>query len=260
MKLGMVTYNMGAKMTLEELLPFCVETGLEGVELRSTHAHGVELESSAADRAKVKAMFADSPITLTQYGTACEFQSPDPAEVKKNIEDAFAYCQLAADIGAPGIKVRPNKIYDDVPVEKTVAQIGKALHEVGTYGEGLGVEIRVECHGSGTSDPKIMRQIFDAADHKNVYANWNSNAIDMDENKSIDWSFNLLKDKIRYCHITDIGVYQYPWQDLFNKLKGINFEGWCMAEISANEDPVRFMKYYRTLFDLYTGNYTWPHA
>jgi sugar phosphate isomerase/epimerase len=80
----------------------------------------------------------------------------------------------------------------------------------------------------------------------------------MDDNGSIDWSFELLKDKIDYCHITDIGVYQYPWQDLFTKLQGIGYDGWCMAEISPNDDPERFMKYYRTVFDLYTGNYRWP--
>lgn len=260
MKLGMVTYRMGETMTLPELLTFCQATGLEGVELRSTHAHGVELTMSAEERANVKALFADSPVTLAQYGTACEYQSPDPAELKKHIDDSLAFCQLAADIGAPGIKVRPNRLYDDVPVEKTVEQIGKALAEVGTYGEGLGVEIRVECHGRGTSDPKIMRQIMDVADHKNVVINWNSNAVDMDENGSIDWSFDLLKHKIRYCHIIDIGMYTYPWQDFFNKLKGIGFDGWCMAEIQPNEDPERFMKYYKTLFDLYTGQYAWPRA
>ncbi len=258
MKLGMVTYLMGAKMELPELLKFCEDTGLEGVELRSTHAHNVELDTPAEKRREVKAMFADSPVAIAQYGTACEYQSQDPAVLKKNIEDTHAFAQLAADIGAPGIKVRPNRLHDDEPEEKTVERIGKALNQVGTFAEGVGVEIRVECHGSGTSHPRVMRAIMDAADHDNVYVNWNSNSVDMDENGSIDWSFDLLKHKLRYAHITDIGVYQYPWQDLFNKFKSVGFDGYCMAEIKANEDPVRFMKYYRTLFDLYTGNYAWP--
>jgi len=99
-----------------------------------------------------------------------------------------------------------------------------------------------------------------AADHDNVVVNWNSNSVDMDENGSIDWSFDLLKHKIEYCHITDIGVYQYPWQDLFDKLEGIGYDGYSMAEIQPNDQPERFMKYYRTLFDLYTGKYTWPRS
>lgn len=44
MKLGMVTYNMGKEMKLDELIAFCEAVGLAGVELRTTHAHGVEVE------------------------------------------------------------------------------------------------------------------------------------------------------------------------------------------------------------------------
>lgn len=260
MKCGMVTYLMGAEMELPDLIEFCVSTGLEAVELRSTHAHKVELDTNAARRREVKAMFADSPIALAQYGTACEYQSQDPDELKKNIEDTHAFAQLAADIGAPGIKVRPNRLHDDEPEDKTVERIGNALRQVGTFAEGVGVEIRVECHGRGTSHPNVMRKIMDAADHDNVYVNWNSNSVDMDENGSIDWSFDLLKHKLRYLHITDIGVYQYPWQDLFDKLNAMGFDGYCMAEIKYNEDPERFMKYYRTLFDLYSGQYAWPRG
>lgn len=258
MKLGMVTYNMGKDMTLPELIDFCQKTGLEGVELRTSHKHGVELELSKEERAKVRAMFADSPVTLAGLGSTYEFHDPDPVKVKENIEGAIAYAQLAADVGAQGIKVRPNGLPEGVPVEKTCEQIGKALRQIATFAEGIGVQVRLEVHGKGSSDPSLVRKMMDYADHPNALVCWNSNASDMDENKSIDKSFELLKHKIALVHITDIGIYQYPWQDLFNKLKGINYQGFCLAEISYNEQPERFMKYYRTLFDLYTGRYHWP--
>jgi sugar phosphate isomerase/epimerase len=101
---------------------------------------------------------------------------------------------------------------------------------------------------------------MDYADHPNAVVCWNSNGTDMDANGSIESSFDLLKSKIEHVHINEIGVYQYPWQDLFNRLKAMNYQGWCLAEIQYNEQPERFMKFYRTLFDLYTGNYQWPHG
>ena len=260
MKLGMVTYNMGKDMTVDELILFCEATGLEGVELRTTHKHGVEIELNAAQRAEVKKKFADSRVEIAGLGSAYEFHSPDPAEVKRNIEGACAYAQLAADVGSPGIKVRPNGIREDIGPEKTCEQIGKALRQVAVFAAGLGVQVRLEVHGNKSSDPKLCRLMMDYADHPNALICWNSNASDMDDHKSIEWSFNLLKDKIAEAHITEIGVYQYPWQDLFNKLKGINYQGYCLAEIAYNPEPERFMKYYRTLFDLYTGNYKWPHG
>ncbi|HRI88833.1 MAG TPA: TIM barrel protein, partial [Candidatus Hydrogenedentes bacterium] len=166
--------------------------------------------------------------------------------------------QLAADIGASGIKVRPNALPEGVPVEKTLEQIGKASRQVAVFAEGVGVRVRIEVHGKGTNDPKNMRTILDHADHPYVVTCWNSNAQDMDESKSIASNFELLKNTIEHVHINEIGVYQYPWQDLFTRLKAMNYPGWILAEIAYNEDPKRFMKFYRTLFDLYTGNYAWP--
>ena len=51
MKLGMVTYNMGKDMDCPALIDLCKKTGLQGVELRTTHAHGVEIELPKEKRA-----------------------------------------------------------------------------------------------------------------------------------------------------------------------------------------------------------------
>jgi sugar phosphate isomerase/epimerase len=262
MKLGLVTYNMAKDMKLAELIAFCEETGLDGAELRTTHAHGVEVELSADERDTVKKMFDDSPVAIAGLGSSFEYDSPDPAVVKENIEGSKVYAQLAADVGAPGIKVRPNHLHEDegIAPEATCEQIGKAIGEVAEFAAGLGVEVRMEVHGAGTAKPEYCRLIMDAADHPNALVCWNSNPTDMDENGSIDASFELLKHKIALVHITDIGIYQYPWQDLFSKLKGIGYQGFCLGELQYNEQPERFMKYFRTLFDLYTGNYAWPRS
>lgn len=260
MKLGMVTYNMGKDMDLPTLLRLCEECGLGGVELRTTHKHGVEVELNTEQRAEVRRTFADSPVKLAGLGSAFEYHSPDADELKKNIEGSLAYARLAADVGAPGIKVRPNGLPDGVPIEKTCEQIGRAVRQVAAFAEGVGVKVWVEVHGRGTSDPPVMRDIMDYADHPNATVCWNSNGTDMDAMGSIEASFDLLRDKIEHVHINEIGVYQYPWQDLFNRLKAMDYQGWCLAEIQYNEQPERFMKFYRTLFDLYTGNYTWPRG
>ena len=259
MKLGMVTYSMGKDMDCPRLIAFCQETGLQGVELRTTHAHGVEVELSKNQRAEVRRMFEDSGIEIAGLGSAFEYHAKDPEEVMQNVEGSKAYAQLAADVGAPGIKVRPNGLFDDVPVEQTCEQIGKALRDVAAFAEGLGVQVRLEVHGgNGSADPKNIRKMMDYADHPNALVCWNSNPGEQDENGSIQANFDLLKHKIALVHITDIGVYQYPWQQLFDNLTAINYQGYCLAEIQYNEQPERFMKYYRTIFDLYTGNYSYP--
>jgi sugar phosphate isomerase/epimerase len=258
MRLGMVTYNMGKDMSREQLIALCHETGLEGLELRTTHAHGVEVTLSKEERHAVREQFAEAGVAIACLGSAFEYHAADPAVVRENVDGSCEYAQLAADLGCKGIKVRPNGLREDISVEATCEQIGVALRDVGNCAGDLGVQVHVEVHGRGTSDPRAMRMIMDHANHPAVSVCWNSNATDMDADQSIQWSFDLLKDKITHVHITDIGVYQYPWQDLFDNLKQMGYQGWCMAEIQYNPEPERFMKYYRTLFDLYTGNYQFP--
>ena len=43
MKLGLVTYLWAKEWTNSEIISNCEKAGIQGVELRSTHAHGVEI-------------------------------------------------------------------------------------------------------------------------------------------------------------------------------------------------------------------------
>ena len=133
MKLGLVTYNMAKDWDVPTIIEKCVETGFSGVELRTTHAHGVEVELSASERAAVKQQFDDSPIEIAGLGSAFDYHAVDQEAVRQNIEGTKVYSQLAADVGAPGVKVRPNGLPEEVPVEKTLEQIGLALRECGEF-------------------------------------------------------------------------------------------------------------------------------
>jgi len=147
MQIGLVTYKWGEAMDLNTLISSCEKSGVLGVELRTTHKHGVEPSLSKAERAEVKKRFADSNVLCLGPGTNGEFHATDPAELKKNIEDTKAFIKLSHDIGASGVKVKPNKLLKEVPREKTLDQIGRSLRELGIYAADYGQEIRLEVHG-----------------------------------------------------------------------------------------------------------------
>ena len=50
---GMVTYLWGRDLSLPELLVACEASGLEGLELRTTHRHGVERDLGAEERREI---------------------------------------------------------------------------------------------------------------------------------------------------------------------------------------------------------------
>jgi sugar phosphate isomerase/epimerase len=230
MQLGLVTYNWGKDWDLPTLLKNCAATGFLGVELRSTHKHGVEPSLILKQRAEVADRFADSPVELVGLGSACEYHSPEPAVVKKNIDETKAFVMLCHDIGGTGVKVRPNALPPGVPVEKTCAQIGAALNEVGAFAEGYGVQIRVEVHGRGTADIPVFRKIMDAADNPNVTVCWNCNPSDL-AGEGLEHNFGLLQKRFgAVIHIHDLRDDKYPWKGFFGLLKDIKYEGWTLIE------------------------------
>ena len=249
--LGLVTYNVAKDWDLDTILRNVREAGLQGVELRTTHAHGVERTLSPAARAEVRAKCGDAGLLQVSLGSVCEFHSPDPAVVRQNVADCREWVLLAKDIGARGVKVRPNGLPKDVPEEKTLEQIGKSLAECGRFARENGVEIWCEVHGDQTRIPARMRRIMDACGHPAVGVTWNSNDTDVKDG-TLEESFGLLSPFVRCCHITDIGVAPppepqnaagasappgpprstppYPYRELFSRLSGAGFTGFTLCE------------------------------
>lgn len=252
MKLGLVTYNMAKDWDIDTIIEKCEATGFEGVELRTTHAHGVEVTLSADEREAVKKKFEDSKIELAGLGSTFEYHAVDQDVVRKNIEGTKEYAILARDVGASGIKVRPNGLQEKagIPTEKTLEQIGLALRECGEFAADYGVQIRLEVHGGDTSYPPHIRTILDTADRSNVVACWNSNQREV-EAGSIKQYFDLLAGRIGLVHMRDL-VAGYPWRELFTLLKQSGYQGFCLAEMPGSPEPERIMKYYRAVWDALT--------
>ncbi|MSR83487.1 MAG: sugar phosphate isomerase/epimerase [Candidatus Latescibacteria bacterium] len=253
MRLGLVTYSLAKDWDLGTLIANCEQTGFAGVELRTTHAHKVESDLNPTQRAEVRKRFAGSPVELVGLGTAFEFDMVDPAELQCHIEGTKAYLQLAADLGASGVKVRPNKLHEDegVPRDQTFAQIGRALRQCGESAADLGVQLRLEVHGRFTCEPPHIRTMLDYADHPSVVACWNSNPQDLDGG-SIDGNFALLAGRIGLVHINELWS-DYPWRRLCELLRQSGYAGYCLAEIAESPDPLRLMRYYRALWQLQAG-------
>jgi sugar phosphate isomerase/epimerase len=252
MHLGMVTYNLAQDWDVPTIIKNCEAAKFEGVELRTTHAHKVEVNLSKAEREEVKKRFADSKVQLMGLGSVFDYHTPDQAKLRKDIEATKEYILLAQDVGATGVKVRPNGLPKEVPVEKTLAQIGRALREVGDFARDHGQVIRLEVHGTGTAFPPHIKTILDTSNHPSVGACWNSNASDLDS-EGWDHNFDLLKDKIFSVHMTDLFQEEYPYRKLLTRLNENRFTGFCLAEVPTSTDPVRVMKYYRALWLAYQG-------
>jgi sugar phosphate isomerase/epimerase len=251
LKLGTVTYNIAKDWDVPTIIKNLTEAGFDGVELRTTHKHGVEITLTPPQRAEVRKQFEGSAVRIGGLGTTCEFHSPDPAIVRKNIDETKEWVKLAQDLGSPSVKVRPNGLPKEVPEEKTLEQIGKSLAECGAFAREHGIVIQLEVHGTETQRVPRIRKIFDyGGNHPAVRACWNSNQTDLLDG-GFDANFQLLKNQIGQVHMRDLMLEEYPWKKLISNLAQMNFQGYCFAEIPESADPVRVLKYFRGMFRAY---------
>ena len=250
MKIGMVTYQLGQDWDIETIIKNCEAAHFQGVELRTSHKHGVEVSLSKEQREQARARFQNSKVELMGLGSAFDYHTPDQAKLKEDIAATKEYIKLAHDVGAPGVKVRPNGFAKEVSKEKTLEQIGKSLRELGEFADGYGVQIRLEVHGTGTSLLPHIKTIMDVANHSAVGVCWNSNQSDL-EGEGFDHNFDLVKNKIFSVHMRDLYLEEYPFRRLLTRLNETGFGGYCLAEIPESKDPVRVMKYFRGLWLAY---------
>jgi len=246
---GLVTYQWAKDWDLPTLLANCVKTNVLGVELRTTHKHGVEPSLNDQQRAEVRQRFSDSGVTCVGIGSDERFDNTDPAVVRKAIEASKAFVILSHDIGGSGVKVKPDRFWPTVPREKTIEQIGKSLNELGEFAEGFGQQIRLEVHGQCAELPTIAA-IMQVADHPSVGVCWNSNPQDL-QGEGLEHNFNLVKGRFgSTAHIHLLEMPTYPFAKLLDLYVQMDYQGWLMLEEGKiPEDPVAELARQRKLFD-----------
>ena len=67
-----------------------------------------------------------------------------------------------------------------------------------------------------------------------------------------DCAKNGVKDIVE-VHMRDIFLTEYPWRRLLNGLVAAGYRGFCLAEIPESSDPVRVMRYFKSLWLAYQG-------
>jgi len=257
LKLGLMTYQIGQSWDIPTIIKNCKETRFAHVQLRTTHKHGVELTLTAPQRAEVKQRFIDAGLAIS-LASAYQYHDTDPAVLRKNIEGTKQFLQLAKDVGALGVRVFPNGVPDEgrPDREKILEQIGKSVSECASTGHDLGVQLRMEEHGNGTSNIPTVRKILDYANNPHVWIIWNCSPSDHtgqglpkgSEGMSFEAQFNLVKGRIGNVHLRELHT-EYPWRQLFSLLNTSGFKGYCDVEVSPEStEPVRFMHNFRALF------------
>ena len=147
--------------------------GYAGIELRAI-AGSLDLlsreEFVTPQLARTKADLQDVGIEICCVDTSCTFHSPDASERANQVSIALAHAELAAQLGAPLIRVFPDKIQPGAQREETRDWIAECLH---TVAERItdGVYVALETHGDFARAEAAV-DIVKLANHPKVKLIW----------------------------------------------------------------------------------------
>lgn len=201
MKYSFMTFSC-PELTLGEVLQLAKRLGYDGVEPRisNNHKHGLEPETDKKTRAEARRLVADSGVVLSCIATSHRYS--DPATSQTEAEATVRSAELAADVGAPCLRVFGGNIPEGIQRSEAIERLGKALTFISDRTKGLPVAICVETHDSWC-DPAHVAEVMRQVNRPNIAVNWDIMHPVRAAKVSIADSFETLKPWIRHVHFHD---------------------------------------------------------
>ncbi|MBN2450671.1 MAG: sugar phosphate isomerase/epimerase [Lentisphaeria bacterium] len=159
------------QLGLDEMLSLARSLGYDGIEPRtaSRHAHGLELALDAAGRRAAAARAAEAGIDLCCIATSCVYANPETR--KAMVDETLRYIDLAADVGAPCLRVFGGAIPAGVSREAAIEGVAGALAGVAGHADARGVRVCMETHDHWC-DPADVAAVMTRVNHPAIRVNW----------------------------------------------------------------------------------------
>ena len=190
------------QLTLDEMLAAAIQYGYDGVEPRvaSKHAHGLELDCGAEVREEARAKAADKGVAICCVATSCRYA--DPAIRAEQVDDTRLAIDLAADLGAPCIRVFGGQFPAEVSRAEAVDGVAGALLSVAEQAHARAVTVCMETHDAWC-DPADVAAVMQQVDHPNVAVNWDIMHPIRRGAATMDSAFAALEPWVRHLHVHD---------------------------------------------------------
>lgn len=204
MKYAFMTFST-PDWSRDEILKFAADIGYDGVEWRAAgnHKHGVELATSAAERAEIREAAADAGVANCCIATSVRYL--DEGGPEKHIDDTLAFLELARDIACPTIRVfggGKGKDQKGWVGPEQIDALAEILKTVAPKAEEAGVAIALETHDYWCN-PKNVAKAVSRVNSRKVGVNWDIMHPCRIYGYTVEESFNILRPWVQHFHMHD---------------------------------------------------------
>ena len=236
---------------MPQIVAIASSSGYRGIELRYVESEDSLYKLRAfhgEGLATTKRMLADRGLVVCCVDTSCRFHFPDPNERSRWIEEGARMSDLAAELGAPGIRVFGDKIQPGADRDSTRTWIADSLRELSDRIANNGVAVWLETHGDFASAPET-NAILAEATSKSVGVIWDPANCWIESNESPQQGADKMRDTLRHVHIKDLQRNQTNWEpvltgegafplfELRSALRQIGFKGFLSFEWEKKWHP-----------------------
>jgi sugar phosphate isomerase/epimerase len=235
--------------TLSQALEIGVRAGYDGIELRF-----LEGEASlwklpnfqGPGLQETRQQIADSGLAVCCVDTSCRFDSPQKSQRQNWIDEGVRMAELAAYLGAPGIRVFGDRIASASTREAAQGWLVDSLNALVENTEHSGAAIWLETHGDFSSASQVQ-SLLTACPGLGLVWDSASAFIECGE-RPLEHGL-ALQSAVRHVHIKDLrklgdkwtpvltGEGQFPIAEIRRVLETIHYNGFLSFEWEKKWHP-----------------------
>ncbi|MDF1566997.1 MAG: sugar phosphate isomerase/epimerase [Spirochaetaceae bacterium] len=188
--------------TLTEMIEIARRYGYDGLEPRldSHHAHGIEVAADRGTRRVIVEQMEAGSIELGCLATSLKFA--DPALTDSVTRESYQRIDLAADLGAPVLRVFGGQIPEGITRDAAIDHAVRLLASIAFYAGERGVKLCMETHDDWC-DPRHVAAVLSRVDHPAIAVNWDIMHPIRVCGYTMDEAFEILKPWIGHVHVHD---------------------------------------------------------
>ncbi len=237
--------------SMPQIIKIAADSGYDGIELRFVEGEDSLWKLAAfsgTQMAETRRALTDHGLTIACVDTSCRFHSPQAQEREAAIIEAERMSDMAAELGAPGIRVFGDAIQPGADRDSTRNWIAESIRNLADRTAKKGVQVWLETHGdfvAAAETGAILRECSSPF----VGVVWDPVNSFMGIDESAAEGAALLGSAIRHVHVKDfrhtkVGVQYvltgegvFPWQDLMQALKQLKYDAFLSFEWEKKWHP-----------------------
>jgi sugar phosphate isomerase/epimerase len=237
--------------SMRQIIQLAADAGYDGIELRFVEGEDSLWKLAAfsgTQMAETRRALTDHGLAIACVDTSCRFHSPHARERELAIAEAERMSDMAAELGAPGIRVFGDTIQPGADRDSTRNWIAESIRKVADRTAEKGVQVWIETHGdfvAAAETTAILRQCSSPS----IGVVWDPVNSLVATGEPLADGAALLRSAIRHIHVKDFrhcadgvqyvltGQGAFPWHDLSAALKQLGYSGFVSFEWEKKWHP-----------------------